>query len=125
MYSAGRECTCISQRMKLRETEQHSHETEMHETDHETELDESKKCLHVYMLLRNYLALCGTIQHTTEQYIALYYRTMRCAKSLVIMSTGMSDKSSICASGVSAVVVVGDSPWDAPVGHRRLTNTSM
>ena len=24
---------------------------------------------------------------------------------------------------VSAVVVVGDTPWDAPVGHRRLTNT--
>ena len=58
------------------------------------------KRFHVYMLLRNNLALCGTIQQTTEQYIALYYRTMRCAKSLVIMSTGMSDKSSICASGV-------------------------
>ena len=86
--------------MKLRETEQHSHETEMHRTDHETEIDDSKKSFHVYMLLRNNLALCGTIQQTTEQYIALYYRAMRCAKSLVIMSTGMSDKSSICASGV-------------------------
>ena len=29
--------------MKLRDTEQHSHETEMHGTDHETELDESEK----------------------------------------------------------------------------------
>ena len=65
--------------MKLRDTEQHSHETEMHRTDHETELDDSKKSFHVYMLLRNNLALCGTIQQTTEQYIALYYRAMRCA----------------------------------------------
>jgi hypothetical protein len=37
------------------------------------------KRFHVYMLLRNNLALCGTIQQTTEQYIALYYRAMRCA----------------------------------------------
>jgi hypothetical protein len=31
--------------MKLRDTEQHSHETEMHRTDHETELDDSKQTL--------------------------------------------------------------------------------
>ena len=55
--------------MKLRETEQHSHETEMHGTDHETELDESEKkasCLYAAP------KLFSTMWYHTAHYRTVY-----------------------------------------------------